>query len=114
MMAPKQWDDEEPTAGALAAIEAEWPLIEAELAALDAEIRALLVAGGPGALDWRRLRRAEHLVLAAGVRLLASRRDDAIRAWVMAGRDTEREAWEALYTTLYPPPDRDDEMGLAS
>ncbi|GIM87950.1 DUF6284 family protein [Salinispora arenicola] len=50
-----------PTAAELAAIDVEWPLIAAELDVLDAEI-ALIYAddhGGPTALDWRRLRRAE-------------------------------------------------------
>ena len=54
---------EEPTAADLAAIEAEWPLIEAELAVVDAQIR-LLVAG-PSLLDWRRLRRSQRRVLDA-------------------------------------------------
>jgi hypothetical protein len=48
----------------LAAIEAEWPAIEAELALVDAEIRILTV-DRPSALDWRRLRRAEHRALSA-------------------------------------------------
>jgi hypothetical protein len=45
----------------LSAIEAEWPRIEADLAELDAEIRALYLAdhGGPSELDWRRTRRSE-------------------------------------------------------
>ena len=59
----------EPTRADLAAIEAEWPLIEAELAVLDAQIRMLAAAGGPSPLDWRRLRRAEHQVLTARLRL---------------------------------------------
>ena len=58
-------EDAEPTAAELRAIEREWPLIEAELALLDAEIRVLSAVGGPTALDWRRLRRAEHRTLAA-------------------------------------------------
>lgn len=51
----------EPTAAELAAIEVEWPLIAAELDLLDAEISMLYAKdhGGPTALDWRRLRRAE-------------------------------------------------------
>lgn len=51
----------EPSAADLAAIEAEWPLIAAELDLLDAEIAVLYAAdhGGPTALDWRRVRRAE-------------------------------------------------------
>jgi Family of unknown function (DUF6284) len=60
--------DAEPTADDLAAIEAEWPLIDAELAVLDAQIRALSAAGGPSPLDWRRLRRAERRVLTARLR----------------------------------------------
>ena len=62
----------EPTAANLAAIEAEWPLIEAELAVVDAEAR-LLAAGRPSPLDWRRLRRAQRRVLSARrVRLAAT------------------------------------------
>jgi hypothetical protein len=60
---------DEPTRAELAAIDAEWPLIEAELAVLDAQIRALSAAGGSSPLDWRRLRRAERRVLAARLRL---------------------------------------------
>lgn len=63
----------EPTAADLAAIEAEWPLVEAELGLLDAQIVALSAARGPSALDWRRLRRAERRVLAARLRLMAAR-----------------------------------------
>jgi hypothetical protein len=71
MMIPTLRDDEEPTPAGLAAIEAEWPLIDAELAVLDAQIRALMAAGGPSPLDWRRVRRAERRVLAAWLRLAA-------------------------------------------
>ncbi len=56
---------DEPTAADLAAIEAEQPLIAAEIAWLDAEI-AMLDAderGGATDLDWRRLRRAEARVI---------------------------------------------------
>jgi hypothetical protein len=56
-------DNEGPTMEDLAAIECEWPLIEAELAVLDAEIRALYAVGGPSPLDRRRIRRAEDRVL---------------------------------------------------
>lgn len=54
----------EPTAADLAAIDTEWPLIAAELDVLDAEITMLYAEdhGGPTALDWRRLRRAEARV----------------------------------------------------
>ena len=49
-----------PSPSDLAAIEAEWPQIEADLADLDAEIRALNLADcGPSELDWRRTRRSE-------------------------------------------------------
>ncbi len=68
MITPIPWDDQEPTADDLAAIEAEWPLIDAELAELDASIRVLMADGGPSPLDWRRLRRAERRVLAARLR----------------------------------------------
>jgi hypothetical protein len=64
--------DDGPTVADLAAIEAEWPLIEAELAVTDAQIRVLLAAPGPSPLDWRRLRRAEHQVLAGQVRHAAA------------------------------------------
>ena len=58
----------EPSAADLAAIEAEWPLIEADLAVLDAEIRVLSAPGGPAPLDWRRTRRAVRRGLAARLR----------------------------------------------
>ncbi|MEU7176536.1 DUF6284 family protein [Micromonospora tulbaghiae] len=63
----------EPTAADLAAIESEWPLIAAELDVLDAEITMLYAEdhGGPTALDWRRLRRAEARVTRAAADLAA-------------------------------------------
>ncbi|MGB2569223.1 DUF6284 family protein [Micromonospora citrea] len=63
----------EPAAEDLAAIEAEWPLIAAELDLLDAEITLLYAEdhGGPTALDWRRLRRAEARVTRAATDLAA-------------------------------------------
>jgi hypothetical protein len=55
-----------PSAADLAAIDAEWPLIEAELAVVDAEIAAALSGpGGPCPLDWRRVRRAQRRALDA-------------------------------------------------
>ncbi len=71
----------EPTAAELAAIEAEWPLIAAEMDVLDAEITLLYAAdrGGPTSMDWRRLRRAEAKVtkvaanLASGTARIATR-----------------------------------------
>ena len=53
----------EPSTADLAAIDREWPLIEAEIALVDAEIRVLTNDGGPSELDWRRLRRAEERVM---------------------------------------------------
>lgn len=52
---------DEPSTADLDAIEVEWPLIAAGLDLLDAEIAVINAAdhGGPTALDWRRLRRAE-------------------------------------------------------
>ncbi|MGH3487466.1 MAG: DUF6284 family protein [Actinopolymorphaceae bacterium] len=69
-------EDREPTADELAAIEAEWPVIEAELAALDEQIRALTVAGHGSELDRRRARRVERRVLAAQRGLAAHDGDD--------------------------------------
>ena len=63
---------EEPTAQDLAAIEREWPLIEAEMALVDAEIRILTADGGPTALDWRRLRRAQARVAREAAALLSA------------------------------------------
>lgn len=57
-------DDDGPTPEDLDAIEAEWPLIDAELALTAAEIAVLTAVHGPDALAWRRLRRAEHRVAA--------------------------------------------------
>jgi Family of unknown function (DUF6284) len=63
----------EPTAVDLAAIEVEQPLIDAELAWLDAEITLLNAdeRGGPTPLDWRRLRRAEARVIRETFALIA-------------------------------------------
>ena len=69
----------EPTAADLAAIEAEWPLVEAELGLLDAQIVALSAARGLSPLDWRRLRRAERRVLAAWLRLMTARASGVVR-----------------------------------
>ncbi|WFE27810.1 DUF6284 family protein [Solwaraspora sp. WMMD791] len=56
-------DRADPSPEDLAAIEAEWPLIAAELDLVDAEIAALAAGGGPSVLDRRRLRRAESRVM---------------------------------------------------
>ena len=56
-------EDREPTATELAAIEREWPLIEAELMLLDAEIAQVVAEERVFDLDRRRVRRAERRVL---------------------------------------------------
>ncbi|MEU8182969.1 DUF6284 family protein [Micromonospora sp. NPDC049047] len=67
----------EPTVADLAAIDAEWPLIAAELDLLDAEITLLYAEdhGGPSRLDWRRLRRAEARVTRAATETTVTRTD---------------------------------------
>ena len=63
---------EEPTASELADIEKEWPLIEAELELLDAEI-ALVISGRlANHMDHKRKRRAERRVLAVSRELAAN------------------------------------------
>ena len=63
----------EPSPDDLAAIEAEWPLIAAELDLVDAQIHNLYAAdrGGPFPMDWRRLRRAEAAVTRVAAELAA-------------------------------------------
>jgi Family of unknown function (DUF6284) len=70
-----------PTAAELDAIEAEWPLIAAELDVLDAEIHLICADdhGGPTALDWRRLRRAEARATRVAAELAAQ---PTTRKWV--------------------------------
>lgn len=72
-----RWDAE-PTPADLAAIDHEWPLIEAEVAVLDAEI-AILTAAQPSELDWRRLRRAEARVLREAAALADRTRSTPLR-----------------------------------
>jgi hypothetical protein len=69
----RQPDCNEPTTAELAAIEDEWPLIAAEIDVVDAEIAWINAAdhGGPTALDWRRLRRAEARVTRVAAELAA-------------------------------------------
>jgi hypothetical protein len=69
--------DHEPTRAQLREIEAEWPLIAAEIQVVDAEI-ALAVAG-PAAtdLDYKRLRRANRRVLRAATTAIHPRSDVA-------------------------------------
>ena len=63
----------EPSYADLAAIEAEWPVIAAEIDVVDAEIVLINAAdrGGPTPLDWRRLRRAEARVTRVAAELAA-------------------------------------------
>lgn len=69
-----------PTGDDIAAIEAEWPLIEAEMALVYAEIRLLTAVGGPSPLDWRRVRRAEQRVMREVLALAASEGAGAVAA----------------------------------
>jgi hypothetical protein len=62
--------DDGPSVEDLAAIEVEWPLIEAEVAVTDAEIR-ILTAVTPTEWDWRRLRHARRRVLRVAAVLAA-------------------------------------------
>jgi hypothetical protein len=75
-------DVDGPSLADLAAIDTEWPLIEAHLAVLDAEITMLYAAdhGGPTPMDWRRLRRAEAAVTRAAADQLTHR----ATAWLKA------------------------------
>jgi hypothetical protein len=57
-------NSEVPTAAELAEIEHEWPLIAAELDLLDAQIAYINAGPYASVLDRRRVRRAEHRVLA--------------------------------------------------
>lgn len=66
--------DREPSANELAAIDAEWPLIAAELDVVDAEV-ALVRA--PGDLTARRLAKAKRQLRA----LLVARRDAGVRGF---------------------------------
>lgn len=63
--------DQEPTAADLAAIEREWPLIEAELELTDVEVRIWLAQGNVNELDWHRLRRAERRVMREALAFLS-------------------------------------------
>jgi hypothetical protein len=56
--------DREPTPTELEAIEAEWPVIAAELEMLDAQLVVVMAGGHASTLDRRRIRRAERQVLA--------------------------------------------------
>ncbi len=70
-MARNKRDETGPIVADLATTEAEWPLMDADLAVVNAAIRLLPAVGGPSPLDWRRLRRARRRVLSARLRLAA-------------------------------------------
>ncbi|MFI6824156.1 DUF6284 family protein [Micromonospora sp. NPDC050187] len=74
-------DDQGPSAVDLAMIEQEWPLIAAEFDLLDAEISLIYAEdhGGPTALDWRRVRRAESRVTRTAAELTARQREHVCR-----------------------------------
>lgn len=61
-LASAELPERAPTGAELAAIEAEWPLIAAELDVVDAMARMARAEGSPSELDWQALRRAEHRV----------------------------------------------------
>ncbi|WP_433051148.1 DUF6284 family protein [Dactylosporangium sp. CS-033363] len=52
-----------PSPAELEAIQREWPLIEAEMSLVAAEIRVLTAEPQPTVRDWHRLRTAERRVL---------------------------------------------------
>jgi hypothetical protein len=62
-----------PTAADLAEIEAEWPVISAEMDLLDAEIAAVFSPRPVSAWHWRRVRTAERAVIVAWLDWRASR-----------------------------------------
>src|SRR6266581_1958783 len=73
-------DDDGPTPEDLAAIEAEMPLIKAEIALVDAERRVLTVRRLSD-LDWRRVRRAEAAVMREAMALAAHISLSDLTAW---------------------------------
>lgn len=73
-MFDETFEDDEPSAADLTAIEEEWPVIEAEMMLTDAEIRLITVGRRHATeLDWQRYRSAERAVLAAWLRLAIAR-----------------------------------------
>ncbi|WP_051799907.1 DUF6284 family protein [Catenuloplanes japonicus] len=88
--------DDGPSAEDLAAIEAEWPQIEQDLADLDAEIRALGVSPDPG---WGGYRRAESMALATVTDLVNRRRHDCLLHLVETGMSDCRYGCKVLTCT---------------
>ena len=66
-------DSDGPSAADLAAIQQEWPLIEAEMDLVSAEIRVLTAEPRPEPIDWQRLRAAERRVLREAAALVYAR-----------------------------------------
>jgi hypothetical protein len=66
-------NDTEPTPAELAEIETEWPLIQAEIELLEAQIVILTGSAAPNDLDRQRVRRAQRRVLREARALLAVR-----------------------------------------
>ncbi|MDR7279814.1 DUF6284 family protein [Catenuloplanes atrovinosus] len=83
-MAPNDWlnDIDGPAPAELAAIQAEQPLISAEVALLDAQIRVFCSDGGPTELDWHRLRLAEKRVAREALALHRRYPDSSELGWV--------------------------------
>ena len=69
-----------PSPADLQAIEREWPLIEAEMSLVAAEIRVLTADPQPNIRDWHRLRTAERRVLREAAALVYSRLNEALAA----------------------------------
>ncbi|WP_432980461.1 DUF6284 family protein [Dactylosporangium sp. CA-233914] len=69
-----------PSRAELAAIQQEWPLIEAEMSLVAAEIRVLTADPQPTVRDWHRLHSAERRVLREAAALVCARLSEALAA----------------------------------
>lgn len=67
-----------PSPAELAAIQREWPLIEAEMSLVAAEIRVLTAEPQPTVRDWHRLRTAERHVLREAAALVYRRISESL------------------------------------
>lgn len=72
--------DDGPSLAELAVIKREWPLIEAEMALVAAEIDVLTADPQPTVRDWHRLRTAERRVLCEVAALVSARLNEAFAA----------------------------------
>jgi hypothetical protein len=70
---PSRRANDGPSPADLAAIQREWPLIEAEMALVAAEIRVLTADSQPTVRDWHQLRTAERRVLREAAALVFAR-----------------------------------------